>query len=101
MNGRKALSVFGLCVASLAVLGGLLTAILSYKMTHWIKQTQVTLGPDSQSEVRRERSIYILTIFSITHFFSSEILGRHSRTSAYQSVFVQRVEPQRSELDRS
>jgi len=50
MNGRKALSVFGLCVAGLAVLGGLLTAILSYKMTHWIMQTQVTLGPDSQSE---------------------------------------------------
>ena len=57
MNGRKALSVFGLCVAGLAVLGGLLTAILSYKMTHWIMQTQVTLGPDSQSEVRREGDV--------------------------------------------
>ena len=84
MNGRRALSVFGLCVAGLAVLGGLLTAILSYKMTHWIMQTQVTLGPDSQSEVRREGDVlYKLTICSITHVFLSEILGRHSRSSTY------------------
>ena len=83
MNGRKALSVFGLCVAGLAVLGGLLTAILSYKMTHWIMQTQVTLGPDSQSEVRREGDVHINNLLDNVMFFSSEILGRHSRSSAY------------------
>lgn len=50
MNWTKAAKTFGLAMASLTVLGGLLTAILSARMTHWIMQTQVTLGPNSPSE---------------------------------------------------
>ena len=51
MNWTKAAKTFGLAMAALTVLGGLLTAILSARMTHWIMQTQVTLGPNSPSEV--------------------------------------------------
>lgn len=50
MNWTKAGQVFGLSVAALTIVGGLLQAVLSYRMTHWIMQTQVTLGPNSPSE---------------------------------------------------
>jgi len=50
INWIKAGQRVAMFLALLAVVGGLLTACLSSKLTHWIMQTQVTLGPHSKSE---------------------------------------------------